>query len=99
LRFQISDLRWKAKAKPLKPQMNTDKDLRRFEISDLRFEMEAQAPRKAAEASFGEEKAVAPFDFAPPGYARGRQGESYRTPKAACGCQRRYAQGDLRFEI
>jgi len=57
--------------------------------------MEAQAPRKAAEASFGEEKAVAPFDFAPPGYARGRQGESYRTPKAACGCQRRYAQGDL----
>jgi hypothetical protein len=32
---------------------------------------------KAAEASFGEEKAVAPFDFT--------QGESYRTPKAAFG--------------
>jgi|HubBroStandDraft_1064217.scaffolds.fasta_scaffold01330_7 hypothetical protein len=45
-------------------------------------QIESEAgPRKAAEASFGEETAVAPFDFA--------QGESYRTPKAACGCERR----------
>jgi hypothetical protein len=42
--------------------------------------------RSGWRAGFDEEKAAAPFDFAPLGFARGRLGEGCRTPKdGACG--------------
>jgi hypothetical protein len=60
-----------------------------------KFARQTVSRSRAAEASFGEEKAVAPFDFA--------QSESYRTPEAACGCEddrlNAIEISDFRFEM